>query len=116
MRSTTAYKQGDIVLVRFPFTDLTSTKKRPALVVSPDSFNRFNQDLILVALTSHPPEHEDAVLLEDGDFAEGKLPKKSAIKLTKIFTIHSSLVLRRIGTLKRTKLQGVLKEMRQIFS
>ena len=53
MPFTTVYRQGDIVLVRFPFTDLSSSKKRPALLISPDSFNRLNQDLILVAITSH---------------------------------------------------------------
>jgi mRNA interferase MazF len=47
MPSTTIYKQGDIVLVSFPFTDLTSAKKRPALVISPDSFNAVTEDLML---------------------------------------------------------------------
>ena len=39
MPSTIAYKQGGIVLLSFPFTDLTSSQRHPALVVSPDSFN-----------------------------------------------------------------------------
>jgi mRNA interferase MazF len=52
MPSTTAYRQGDVVLVSFPFTDLTSTKKRPAVVVSPDTFNARNEDVVLVAVTS----------------------------------------------------------------
>ena len=47
-----AYRQGDIVLVSFPFTDLTSSKRRPALVLSPDSFNAVGEDLVLAAVTS----------------------------------------------------------------
>jgi mRNA interferase MazF len=47
MPSTTGYKQGDVVLVSFPFTDLTSTKRRPAVVVSPDSFNARDEDVVL---------------------------------------------------------------------
>jgi mRNA interferase MazF len=50
--STISYRRGDIVLVSFPFTDLTFAKRRPALVVSPDIFNELNQDLILLAVTS----------------------------------------------------------------
>ena len=47
------YRQGDIVLVSFPFTDLSSSKRRPALVLSPDSFNAAGEDLVLAAVTSH---------------------------------------------------------------
>ena len=71
MPSTMAYRRGDIVLVSFPFTDLTSSKRRPALVLTDDPY---------------------AVLLRRGDFAEGRLPKASLVKTTKLFTMHSSLV------------------------
>ena len=48
-----AYRQGHIVLVSFPFTDLTSSKRRPALILSPDPFNSAGEDLVLAAVTSH---------------------------------------------------------------
>src|ERR1039458_7068001 len=116
MPSTTSYRQGDIVLVSFPFTDLTATKKRPALVISPDSVNQLNQDLILAAITSHITEDQHGLPLQESDFLEGKLPKKSMLKLTKIFTMHSTRLVKKIGSLKPTKTDQVLSQVRQIFS
>ena len=46
------YKRGDVVLVPFPFTDLTTTKRRPALVISTDLYNRSQVNLIIAAITS----------------------------------------------------------------
>ena len=66
MPSTTRYRRGDIVLVPFPFTDLSATKKRPALVVSPDKFNEHAQDVVLVAITSQPSDDRRA-LRDDHD-------------------------------------------------
>jgi mRNA interferase MazF len=55
MPSTTTYKRGDVVLVPFPFTDLTSAKQRPALVVSADAFNSTRDDVLVAAITSQVP-------------------------------------------------------------
>jgi mRNA interferase MazF len=115
MPSTTRYKRGDIVLVPFPFTDLSSSKRRPALVVSPDSFNEQAQDLVLAAITSHLTE--DSVLtIDENDCSDGKLPKKSVVKLSKLFTIHSTLVLKKICALRRERLEVVLTEIRHFFA
>ncbi len=116
MPSTTAYRQGDIVLVSFPFTDLTSSKRRPALVLSPDSFNAAGEDLVLAAITSLITDDPGAVLLQRGDFAEGQLPKTSLVKTTKLITLHSSLVAKRICSLRIEKMDEVLRSMRGFFS
>jgi mRNA interferase MazF len=60
MPPTTRYRRGDIVLVSFPFTDLTSSKRRPALVISPNAFNDHGEDLVLVAITSQEPSDRAA--------------------------------------------------------
>jgi mRNA interferase MazF len=72
MPSTTSYKRADIILVFFPFTDLTSSKRRPALVISPDFFNALNQDVILATITSQSSDDKHAVRLGNEDFADGK--------------------------------------------
>jgi mRNA interferase MazF len=96
MPSTTSYRRGDIVLVSFPFTDLTTAKRRPALVVSPDSFNEATSDLVLAAITSQISEDTTLIIVE-GDCVDGTLPKTSALKPTKLFTIHSALVLKKVS-------------------
>jgi len=52
MPNTTTFRFGDVVLVPFPFTDQRASKKRPAVIVSSDSYNRSRPDLILMAITS----------------------------------------------------------------
>jgi mRNA interferase MazF len=116
MPSTTRSKRGDIVLVPFPFTDLSSSKRRPALVISPDAFNEQMQDVIVAAITSQLTDTEHAVTLEIGDCVDGTLPKKSLVKLTKVFTIHSSLIVKKLCALREDKLAAVLGELRRIFS
>jgi mRNA interferase MazF len=52
MPTTTGYECGDVVLVPFPFTDQSTTKRRPAVVVSSDAYHRERPDLIILAVSS----------------------------------------------------------------
>jgi mRNA interferase MazF len=90
MPSTTSFSQGDVVFVPFPFTDLSATKQRPALVLSPERLNKVRTDLVVAAITSQIPDvvGEDEILLPDTDLRTAGLPKASMIKVGKIFTIH----------------------------
>ena len=115
MPSTTSYRRGDIVLVSFPFTDLTAAKRRPALVVSPDSFNEATSDLVLAAITSQSSE-DTTLLIVESDCVDGTLPKTSALKPTKLFTIHSTLVIKKVCALRPEKLDAVLGDLRKFFS
>lgn len=113
---TTPYERGDVVLVAFPFTDLTTTKKRPAVVISPDSFNSLNQDLILAAITAQPGSARFSLRINSKDFANGGLPKPSRVRLVKVFTIHSALIVKRIGTLNSEKIREILTALRGLYS
>lgn len=113
--STTRYRRGDIVLVPFPFTDLSSAKQRPALVISPDSFSEQSDDLVVAAITSQLTS-EYAVRVDPDDCVDGMLPKVSVVKLAKVFTIHSTLVVKKLCALRDEKLVEVMARVRQFFA
>jgi mRNA interferase MazF len=113
MPFTTSYSQGDVVLVPFPFTDLSAVKQRPALVVSPDRLNKVRPDLVVAAITSQIPDalSDDEVRLSDTDLGTGGLPKPSIVKLGKIFTIHRGLIRKKLGHVPPRTLEGILKKL-----
>lgn len=114
MPSTTRYKRGDIVLVPFPFTDLSSSKRRPALVVSPDWFNSSNQDLVLVAITSQIGDDPRSVMLDEADFVGGNC--RPMVKWAKVLTIHSALIGKRLCAITESRLEQILKTIREFYS
>ena len=76
MPSTTNFKRGDIILVPFPFTDLSSAKQRPALVVSSDALNAVCDDVLVAAITSQLPANLTAeeFMIPQSDLAACGLP------------------------------------------
>lgn len=113
----TTYKPGAILLVAFPFTDFSSLKQRPCVVVSSTGFNRTHRDVILAAITSQLSIHPatDEHLLSTNDLRAGGLPKASLVKLGKIVTIDQRLVRKSLGTLSFTTTTVLLTKLRTIF-
>ena len=114
----TPYKQGDVVLVSFPFTDLSTSKQRPAVVVSADWFNRSRLDCVLAAITSQVPATlaRDELLLTAADLSSAGLPKSSIIRCGKIVTLQQALVRKRLGELQPTTLHAALDSVRSVMS
>lgn len=95
----TPCKPGDVVLLPFPFTDLTTTKQRPAVVISSEAFNAQRPDVIVLAITSQIPptlNAEDYRLSSEEQRAAG-LPKPSLIKIGKLLTIDQRLIRKHLG-------------------
>ncbi|HDN65150.1 MAG TPA: type II toxin-antitoxin system PemK/MazF family toxin [Methanosarcinales archaeon] len=113
----TIYEQGDIVLVSFPFTDLTAVKKRPALVVSANWYNKRYRDVVLVAVTSRVPPILDELdyRITESDFKTGKLYKDSVVKLGKVFTIENSLIRRKICGLRSQTMEEILDRLDGVY-
>jgi mRNA interferase MazF len=117
MPSTTTYRRGDVVLVPFPFTDLSSAKKRPALVISADAFNSVRDDVLVAAITSQIPGalSPDEFVIPAGELTACGLPKPSILRLSKLVALHRQLVVKRIGALPAPTLAQVLTRLRQLF-
>jgi mRNA-degrading endonuclease toxin of MazEF toxin-antitoxin module len=73
------------------------------------------QDVVLVAITSKLT-NDSRLTIDEHDCVEGKLPKKSVVKPTKLFTMHSTLIVKRICALRREKLEEILEAIRHLFS
>jgi mRNA interferase MazF len=117
MPSTTSYKRGEVVLVPFPFTDLTSVKQRPALIVSSDALNQIRSDVLVAAITSQMPSQfaEDEMLVPLTELAQWGLPKPSVVKLTKLFSIHQGLIRKPLGRASEISLEIVLRKIQKQF-
>ncbi len=108
-------KQRDIVLIRFPFSDLTGAKVRPALVVSNNTYNQNNLDALVLAITSNLDYHPYKILLEIEDLESGNLPAKSAIRVDKPFSILSANVLKIQAKIRSEKLEEVKLLMQNLI-
>lgn len=89
------FKRGDIIAVPFPFTDLSSSKLRPALVVSNDSISN-TEDVIIVMITSQNKEDGYNIPITDADVDQA-LPKNSFVRCHRIATIDQSIIYKKIG-------------------
>ena len=86
------YKQGDIVVVFFPFADKAQSKKRPALVISNDKVNNTG-DYLLMQITSKIKNDALSMEISDADYAHTPLPLKSFLRIHKIFILNEKFIL-----------------------
>lgn len=106
------FVKGDVVVLPFPFSDLTANKKRPALVVA----NLTGDDIIVCLITSQNAKDKYAILLSSSDFADGKLKQNSNIRPNRLFTADSNIILYRVGALEKSKSEEVTTIIIEIFS
>ncbi len=105
------FVKGDVVVVPFPFSDLTNAKKRPALVIAELEGN----DLILCQITSQQIRDRYAVSIEDTDFETGTLKQKSNARPNRIFTADRHIVIYPAGHLKPDKVSDVIEKIVDIL-
>ena len=91
--------RGDVVVLPFPFSDLSASKRRPALVLSDLKGN----DVILCQITSQQTKDGYAILLTDSDMTNGRLKQVSNIRPNRIFTADKNIILYKIGSITSAK-------------
>lgn len=106
------FVKGDVVVVPFPFSDLTANKKRPALVVAVLT----GDDVILCQITSQTISDSYAVPLSNEDFRTGTLRQDSNIRPNRLFTADSNIILYRAGELTPEKIKDVVAKIVEIVS
>ena len=100
----TAFEFGDVVLVRFPFTDQSASKQRPAVVISSEAYHRAGPDVLIMAITSQIRARPALGEILIRRWREAGLIKPSVFKLA---TVERTLVRRRLGRLEPEDLEGL---------
>jgi len=101
------FVKGDVVVLPFPFTDLSTSKKRPALVISAPQ----GDDYIMLQITSKNIKDNYSIPLLQSDFESGSLKQDSNIRPNKIFTLDKSLILYKAGHLTADKLNVCINQV-----
>jgi mRNA interferase MazF len=101
---------GDVVVIPFPFMDLTSQKVRPALVLA--SLDR--GDVLLCQITSKPLTHRHFICVDQADFFAGGLPRQSDFLPQRLVTARSGIVRHRAGKITEGKLLDIRHAVCQV--
>lgn len=104
--------KGNIVVIPFPFSDLSSSKRRPALVVA----NLDGEDCILAQITSIKKQNKYTLSLQSKDCKEGMLAQESQIRTDKLFTANRILVDYKLDSITDQKKKEVEQKIIEIVT
>jgi mRNA interferase MazF len=113
MKSGATYSAYDIVVAPFPLTERPVSKRRPALVVSSDVFNRDHDQLLLAMITSGTAPWASDLAVDH--WREAGLVTRCVLRF-KVFTLPKSMVLRRVGTLFGPDRLAVAKRLAAVIA
>jgi mRNA interferase MazF len=99
------------VLVRFPFSDLSQSKLRPAIVLA----DAGRGDWILCQVTSNPYSDTRAIMLSDESFRQGGLQRTSYARPAKLFTANHELMMAEVGVLTVEALRQVINAVVEVL-
>lgn len=101
------HKQGDIALIPVPFTDLSSQKRRPVIVISSDRYNQQSSDMVVVAMTSQPLRTDFGFTLTNENLVDGALNRPGQVRVDKIYTLSQANVVKTFGRVNAEVIQQI---------
>lgn len=105
------FVKGEVVVIPFPFSDLSGSKRRPALVLA----DLPGDDLLLCQITSQSSKDIYAVPLLAADFLNGSLPVNSFIRPARLFTADRNIVIRKAGLIRAKTINDVTQTIIKII-
>ncbi len=110
-------KRGDIVLLRFPFTDLSGDKVRPALVISDDSFNRINNDAVFLPITSkfYRSAFDYQLKTNNNSFPDTGLKVSSTFRTAKLMSLEQKSASRLLRKADNSLMCEINKRLKLLF-
>ena len=108
--------QGDILLIPIPFTDLSSQKRRPVIVISNNTYNQKTADIIVVAMTSNPARVDYSFTITSADLERGSLNRPGKVRVDKIYTLSQSIVTKKFGRVNKITLDRIRQVLLELIS
>lgn len=106
----TTPEQGDVVLIAVPYSDLSTSKPRPVIVISNDRHNRAQSDMLVVALsTSAQATNPYSFEITQADLATGTLNQPTRVRVDKVYTLLQARVRRSFGKVNGATLDRIRK-------
>ena len=109
-------EQGDVVLIPVPFTDLSSSKRRPVIVVSCNAYNEATADMIVVAMTSNPAPAPYSFTITSSDLAQGSLNRPGTVRVDKIYALSQNLIATKFGRVDSATLDRIARLLHEVIA
>ena len=110
MKSGIQFNQGDILIVPFPFSNLSGVRQRPVLVLSKINYLKECKDVVTCGITSNLKDSKYSVLVDNSDLTEGNIPVRSRIKVDKLFTLEQNIVIKKLGRINKETFEKIKRE------
>lgn len=107
MRNSSKFKGGDILLIPFPFTDLTQRKVRPVFVVRDST----DEDLLLAPISTQVHREKNDYLIEMEDYLDQALPVVSCLRYEKLVTLSEALIIKRVTRLNPSCVKKIQRKI-----
>jgi mRNA interferase MazF len=109
------YKQREIVLVPFPYSDLSAVKKRPVLILSNNEFNEKQEDVLVCVITSKSFADDYSIPIINDNLEYGILPEPSIIKTHKLFSIHKTKIIKKFSSINQELFSIVIDNISKLI-